>query len=48
MNDDSELKMIEGLTHSRGGGADRNTLTLEIPVKKPDVDVPVVELFLKS
>ena len=25
-----------------------NTLTLELPVQKPDVLVPVVELFLKT
>jgi hypothetical protein len=24
-----------------------NTLTLRLPVEKPDVEVPVIELFLK-
>ncbi len=48
LNDDSELKMSEDFKSSRGGHIDRNTLTLEIPVKKPGVEVPVVELFLKS
>jgi len=30
-----------------GGGAS-DTLTLELPVRKPDVVVPVIELFLKA
>jgi alpha-L-fucosidase len=48
LNDDSEIKMIEDLQAPRGGHADRKTLTLEIPVKKPDAEVPVIELFLKE
>jgi alpha-L-fucosidase len=30
------------------GGLASDTLTLELPVQKPDVTVPVVELFLKD
>jgi alpha-L-fucosidase len=32
---------------SRGKETD-NTLTLRLPIQKPDVEVPVVELFLKK
>lgn len=53
LNDDSELKMIEGFKSNRGGhtdpfqwGEDRQTLSLQLPVGKPDVEVPVIELFL--
>jgi alpha-L-fucosidase len=28
-------------------GGQEGTLTLELPVQKPDVAVPVIELFLK-
>jgi hypothetical protein len=31
---------------SRGKEAE-NTVTLRLPVRKPDVEVPVIELFLK-
>ena len=30
-----------------GGGAGTDTLVLRLPVKKPPVTVPVIELFLK-
>ena len=52
LNDGSEIKMLtidprqEAQNVSMGGGAP-NTLTLELPVQKPDVVVPVIELFLK-
>ncbi len=48
LNDDSEVGMIEGFQHRRGGYTDRNTLTLVLPVRKPAAEVPVVELFLKN
>jgi len=37
LNDASEIKMVKN----------EQTLTLEIPIKKPKVEVPVIELFLK-
>ena len=39
LNDASEVKMAEQ--------SDRQTLTLTLPVQKPDVTVPVIELFMK-
>ena len=30
-----------------GEGKDSGALVLELPVRKPDVTVPVIELFLK-
>ncbi len=42
LNDASEIRM----TTPREGEANRETLTLELPVRKPDVVVPVIELFL--
>ncbi|HOJ09369.1 MAG TPA: alpha-L-fucosidase [Clostridiales bacterium] len=50
LNDASEIKMITSNSFSMHGGdstSDSSTLTLELPVKKPDVTVPVIELFLK-
>ena len=41
LNDASEIHMTED------GDTKRKTLTLELPVKKPGVIVPVIELFLK-
>lgn len=48
LNDSSELKMVP-LDLYRGGAdvIDRQTLTLTLPTKKPDVTVPVIELFMK-
>ena len=54
LNDASEIKMIEqkaSLQTDYGSmkeARDEKLLTLEIPVKKPDVTVPVIELFLKD
>jgi alpha-L-fucosidase len=51
LNDGSEIKMLslepdpEAQTIHMGGTS--GTLTLELPVRKPPVTVPVVELFLK-
>ncbi len=53
LNDASEVKMIkykkdEALGHGYSQkGSIPNLLTLEIPVKKPDAAVPVIELYLK-
>jgi alpha-L-fucosidase len=52
LNDGSEVKMLEIAPHpealytSMSGTA--GTLTLELPILKPDAVVPVIELFLKS
>jgi len=52
LNDASEVAMLE-LTPGRQaittaeGGQPAGTLTLKLPVQRPDVAVPVVELFLK-
>jgi len=51
LNDASEIKMLPQKAYSMHGGdsaSDVSTLTLELPVKKPSVTVPVIELFLKS
>ena len=48
LNDASEIKFTEGSERlARWGGAGENTITLELPVQKPKVTVPVIELFLK-
>ncbi|MCB0105907.1 MAG: alpha-L-fucosidase, partial [Caldilineaceae bacterium] len=53
LSDASEVKMrvidpSQGAQNTTMGGLQPNTLTLELPVQKPDVSVPVVELFLKE
>jgi alpha-L-fucosidase len=48
LNDASEVKMVEGAVHhGYTADEDRKTLTLQLPVRKPDAVVPVVELFLR-
>ena len=48
LNDASEVKFSQPSEHMKSlGGKDRKTLTLDLPVVKPNVAVPVVELFLK-
>jgi alpha-L-fucosidase len=49
LNDASEVKLLEPGKHSEWSIAEvaTNTLTLDLPVIKPDVVVPVIELFLK-
>lgn len=52
LNDASEVKMrridpSQGAQNTTMGGLEPNTLTLELPVQKPPVSVPVIELFLK-
>ncbi len=45
LNDASEIRMTAPPHGQVGMGSD--TLTLELPVRKPNVTVPVIELFLK-
>jgi len=48
LNDASEVRMSEPAGHQTElGGFASDTLTLQLPVVKPNVTVPVVELFLK-
>jgi len=50
LNDGSEVSMsLDPWVASQAGGElkGRETLTLTLPVNKPDVTVPVIELFLK-
>jgi alpha-L-fucosidase len=54
LNDASEVRMVEGkeeMTMEAGAfneGRKSDTLTLQLPVRMPDVTVPVIELFLKG
>ncbi len=53
LNDASEIKMLTfdpraPQQNTRLSGLPPNTLTLELPVRKPNVVVPVIELFLKE
>jgi len=51
LNDASEIKMSAGkraVVEPVADSTSSDTLVLEIPVKKPNVTVPVIELFLKS
>ncbi|MBD2871972.1 alpha-L-fucosidase [Paenibacillus arenilitoris] len=54
LNDASEIRMVQGeetMTMEAGAfneGRSRDIVTLQLPVKKPNVTVPVIELFLKS
>ena len=48
LNDASEIRFARLASHeSLGFRRGPDTLTLELPVRKPDVVVPVIELFLK-
>ena len=52
LNDASEVKIIEHDPNRKayltGMGTTPGTVILELPIQKPDVVVPVVELFLKE
>ena len=53
LHDASEVKRIAADPHQQAqnttvGGIPEGTLTLELPVQRPPVEVPVVELFLKG
>jgi alpha-L-fucosidase len=52
LNDASEVKMIthdpaQAAQNTTMGGLPGDTLTLQLPVRRPDVAVPVIELFLQ-
>ena len=47
LNDASEIPMKPGAWEAKQLGDDPNTLTLTLPIKKPDATVPVIELFMK-
>jgi len=48
LNDGSEIRMQESNPHRHSTAAEgERTLTLTLPVQRPDVAVPVIELFLK-
>ncbi|MHB0999520.1 MAG: alpha-L-fucosidase [Armatimonadota bacterium] len=48
LNDASEVKITELPSHQTAlENINRNTITLNLPVQKPNVTVPVIELFLK-
>jgi alpha-L-fucosidase len=49
LNDASEVKIVESSAQTSHvqPGMREDSLTLEVPVVKPDVIVPVIELFLK-
>jgi len=50
LNDASEVKIIKNKRGEHGNtsvNAEEGTVILELPVKKPDVIIPVVEIFLK-
>ena len=50
LNDASEIKFSvnpDVMAHGCEPASDRKTLTLTLPVQKPPVTVPVIELFLK-
>jgi alpha-L-fucosidase len=50
LNDASEIRLLEPGKHEEWSIAEvsNTTLTLELPVVKPNVVVPVIELFLKG
>jgi alpha-L-fucosidase len=51
LNDASEVKLLKSVPEAAYGSMsetrDASQLTLEVPVKKPNVAVPVIEIFLK-
>jgi len=50
LNDGSEIKMepSDWYKDQMVGQKDKETLTLTLPIKKPNVPVPVIELFMKQ
>lgn len=50
LNDASEVKILESTTSESHvqPGMSAGSITLELPVTKPPVVVPVIELFLKK
>ena len=53
MTDFSEIRRVEidpnrPASNTQMGGQPEGTLTLELPVQRPDTAVPVIELFLSN
>jgi alpha-L-fucosidase len=49
LNDASEIRFADASARmERWGGTGDETVTLELPVQKPNVTVPVIELYLKK
>jgi len=46
LNDGSEVKTFDFTQHHRYPSGGEDLLTLELPIQKPSVHTPVVELFL--
>jgi len=48
LHDASEIKFSAPPKRNRGGGIEgTGDLSLSLPVAKPDVEIPVIEIFLK-
>jgi alpha-L-fucosidase len=49
LHDASEVKILNELPEwqTRHEGVDKELVTFELPIEKPDVAVPVIEVFLK-
>jgi alpha-L-fucosidase len=51
LNDGSEIQMmnpeIMGTHHNMSVGVKKGSVALILPIQKPNVTVPVIELFLK-
>jgi len=47
LNDASEIRFVERVGHWIDEERGADTLTLQLPVREPDVAVPVIELFLE-
>ncbi|MGE5528365.1 MAG: alpha-L-fucosidase [Patescibacteria group bacterium] len=52
LNDASEIRMLQSVPEASYGAMreerEEDLLTLELPVKKPEVTVPVIEMYLKE
>jgi len=47
LNDASEIKFVEKVGYGPRDEKKKDTLILSLPVRQPDVIVPVIEVFLK-
>lgn len=47
LSDASEIKFVDRVGHWLDEEKKEDTITLQLPVKQPDVVVPVIELFLE-
>ena len=48
LNDASEIRRLDAPQHHDQPDLGADTLVLELPIQPPDVEVPVIELFLKE